>query len=205
MTKQAWISIGAAIGVGIAVVAIIAAASVPLPKLPPLAPNQVDGSLAFATDGNCIRVADLSDASVRELHCVPERDWISSLYWSEEGVEVTVEGNRSTVTVLDPVTGEVLDTRSNEFFEDHSIWEQDLYIDRNSDGEIIIVGSDNHIYLTLTGPERYNVHTVSGDPNGPAIAFIDSSGRLAVFDRTIGQAYLVDDHASEYPPPAWRP
>lgn len=205
MTKQAWISIGAAIGVGVVVVAIIAAASVPLPSLPPLAPNKVNNSLAFVTDGNCIRVADLSDASVRELHCVPQQNWISGLHWSGDGVEVTVEGARSTVTVLDPDTGEILDTRSGEFFEDHLMWDQDLYIDMNADGEIIIVGENNQVLMTLKGPERYNVHMVSGDPNGPAIAFIDSSGRLGVFDRNIGQAYLVDSHASDYPPPAWRP
>lgn len=205
MNRQAWIAVGSAIGVGVAVVVIIIAASVPLPEFPPLAPDQVDGSLAFVTDTNCIRVAELADAGVRELHCVSEQDWINNLVWTETGIEVGVDGFQSKVVVLDPETGDVIETRGGDFSDHRPGWDQELSIDVTTDGEIVIRVQNNQVLITLKGPERYGIDTVIGAPNGQAVALIDSSDRLAVFDRNVGEAYLVDTEARDHPAPAWHP
>lgn len=207
MTRQAWTAVGGAIAVIVAVVVIIVIASVPLPEFSSLAPNQFDASLAFVAETNCVRVADLADVDVRELHCVSERDWIDNVVWTEVGIEVGVEGFQSTIVVLDPATGDVIETRNRDG-ADPSQWpyeDQDLFVDVPSDGKVVIRDENNQVLVTLEGPETYGIDTLVGALNSQMVALVDSSERLAVFDRGDGQPYLVDTAVRPYPPPAWQP
>ncbi len=207
MTRQAWGAVGGAIAVMVAVVVIIVVASVPLPEFPPLVPGQFNASLAFVTETNCIRVADLTDAKVRELHCVSERDWIDDVFWTEAGIEVGAGGFQSTIVVLDPETGDVLETRNRDdtYPGDWSDRDQGLFVDMSSDGKVMIRDGNNQVLVTLEGPETYGIDTLVGASNSQIVALVDSSERLAVFDRDAGQPYLVDINARSYPPPAWKP
>ncbi|KAA3637190.1 MAG: hypothetical protein DWP92_08295 [Armatimonadetes bacterium] len=207
MTRQAWTAVGGAVAVMVAVVVIIVLAAVPLPDFPPVAPGQFDASLAYVTESNCIRVADLADAEVRELHCVSDRDWIDNVVWTESGIEVGVEGFQSTITVLDPDTGDVIETRNRDgaYPGDWLNQEQNLWVDVPSDGTVVIRDETNQVLVTLEGPELYGVDAVVGASDGQMVALVDSSERLAVFDRNVGQPYLVDTDARPYPPPSWQP
>lgn len=207
MTRQAWSAVAGAIAIMVAVVVIIVVASVPLPEFPPITPGQLDASLAYVAETNCVRAVDLADAEVRELHCVSERDWIDNVVWTEAGIEVGVEGFQSTIVVLDPETGDVIETRNRDgaYPGDWPLRDQDLFIDIPSDGTIVIRDENNQVLITLKGPEMYGIDTLVGASDRQMVALVDSSQRLAVFDRDVGQPYLIDTDARPYPPPAWKP
>ncbi len=93
-----------------AVVVIVLLAVIPLPEFAALPEGKFTGSLAFIDEANCVVVADLGTGTVTELRCESENSYIEYLDWTEKGVETTTFTNRATTKVLDPVSGEVLET-----------------------------------------------------------------------------------------------
>lgn len=196
----------AATAVITAVVVIIAVSVVPFPGFTELAAGTFSGSLAFVGEDNCVHVADLGSAATTELRCESEQNRIERLEWTAQGIEATTYFNIPTTKVLDPGTGEVLETRSGEEMPepvDRSGGE--LAVGWPEDGVIAIYDEQGDELLRLDAPERYRIESPMTSPDGDLIAFVDSVNRVAVFDRNGRGPYQVTDDASSWPPITWMP
>jgi hypothetical protein len=192
-----------------AVIVIIVVALIPLPEFSELPEGRFTGSLAFIDEGNCLNVADLEKATLTELRCENDNSYIEYLGWTEKGVEATTFQNRATTKVLDPVTGEVLETKTgDESYLDPSANEDPmdgLVTDQPEPGVVVLYDSSGTELLRLEAPEQYYITSAARRPDGHLIAIADSSGRLGVFEVDGPGPYLVADNVRSWPAPVWAP
>ncbi|MGC2241536.1 MAG: hypothetical protein WA726_11950 [Acidimicrobiia bacterium] len=202
-------SLVASVVVIAAVVVIIILAVIPLPEFANLPEGKLTGSLTFVDEDNCVLVADLGKGTVTELRCEGENNYIEYLVWTEKGVEETTFQNRATTRVLDPVSGEVLETNTgDESYLDRSSNEDPmdgLVTDQPESGVIVLLDSSGTELLRLEAPERYYITSAAHQPDGNLIAIADSSGRLGVFEPGGSGPYLVADNVRPWPAPVWAP
>jgi hypothetical protein len=190
------------------VVVIVLLAVVPLPEFATLPEGKLTGSLVFVDEGNCVVVADLETVTTRELRCESENNYIEYLDWTEKGVEETTFQNRATTRVLDPVSGEVLETN---ILGDSPIGLNDrdpmdaMTTDQPETGVVVLYDSSGTELLRLEAPERYYITSAAHQPDGNLIAIADSSGRLGVFEVDGPRPYLVADNVRSWPAPVWSP
>lgn len=205
MSRRA-VAVIASMAVIALVIVVIALSLVPLPDFAALEPGQLSGSVAFVDEENCVLIADLERASVDELRCEPEQGWIDELAWSDRGIEITAYLNQPTTRVLDPSTGEVVDTLvGDEVIVEPPENAGTLLVDRRSENEVVIFDENGRELLSLPASERYWVEVAAPSPDGEAVAFVDSLGRLAVFDRKTVEPTLVFEDVRSWPYPVWRP
>ncbi|MGA8040955.1 MAG: hypothetical protein WCA93_12685, partial [Acidimicrobiia bacterium] len=127
---------------------------------------------------------------------------------TEKGVEVTTFQNRATTKVLDPVSGEVLETN---ILGDSPVGLNDrdpmdaMTTDQPETGVVVLYDSSGTELLRLEAPERYSINTAARQPGGDLIAIADSSGRLGVFEIDGPGPYLVTDGINAWPAPVWAP
>ena len=201
-------AIAASVVVIAAVVVIIALSVIPLPEFATLPAGELDGSMSFVDEGNCVQIANLEAGSVTELSCEPDQGSIDQLAWTESGVEMTTYFNQQITKVLDPETGEVLETRTGDEATDPFEAERpadELFVNRPDEGVIVIYDEDDNELLRLEAPERYWIDTAVQSADGRLVGFADSTGRLAVFEPSGVGPFLVADNARSWPPPAWKP
>jgi len=191
-----------------AVVVIIALSVIPLPEFATLPAGELDGSMSFVDEENCVQIADLSAGSVTKLSCEPDQGAIDHLAWTDSGVEITTYFNQPITKVLDPATGEILETRTGDEATDPSEAERpadELFVNRPAEGVIVIYDDDDNDLLHLEAPERYWIETAIQSADGRLVGFADSTGRLAVFEPRGARPYLVADDVRSWPPPVWEP
>lgn len=205
MSRRAVAAIASAVLIGL-VITIIALSLVPLPDFPELEPGRIRGSIAFVDDDNCVIVANLEEATSNELHCEPEQGWIDDLAWSDRGIEITSYLNQPTTRVLDPSTDEVVDTLvGDEVIAEPPGADVTLLVDRRSENEVVVFDEEGRELLSLPASERYWVDVAVPSSNGELVAFVDSLGRLAVFDRKAIAPALVSESVRSWPYPVWSP
>ncbi len=195
-------SLGSAIVI-VAVVVVIALSLVPFPDFATLESGSLDGAIAFVDESNCVLVADLARATIAELHCESEQEFIDALAWSTEGIEISVYLNQPVTKVIDATTGEIIETRDGDDGAPPSAG--GLIVDRLSDGGIVVYDEEHEKLLTMSGPDRYWIEVALPEPDSDLVAMTDSLGRLAVFDRTQGEPFLVADDVRSWLQPVWRP
>ncbi len=188
-----------------AVVLVITLSVIPLPDFDELPSATLSGSLAFVSDDNCVHLAQLETASVSELRCEPERSWIEHLAWTEDGIEATTFGNVVVTKTLDPATGEILETvvREAGLPPEPSPTPQWVIVDRPQPGVIVLSDSSGDELLRIEAPERYWIEPAAVDDG--AVAFVDSTERLAVFEPHGAGPFLVAENVRSWPPPVWEP
>ena len=106
---------------------------------------------------------------------------------------------------LDPDDGTELDVSRIEGGEFPTSDRDPSQVRRGRDGGKSIIGPDGSTVLTFEGPETYVVETVATDPGETWIAFVDSLGRLAVFEIGTDTPYLVAEDVRGFPSPVWEP
>jgi hypothetical protein len=191
-----------------AVVVIIALSVIPLPEFATLPAGELDESMSFVDEESCVQIADLSTGSVTELSCEPDQGAIDHLAWIDSGIEITTYFNQRITKVLDPETGEILETRTGDKATDPSEAERpadELFVNRPDEGVIVIYDEDDNELLRLKAPERYWIETATQSADGRLVGFTDSTGRLAVFEPGGASPYLVADEVRPWPPPVWAP
>lgn len=201
-SRKLFASLGSAIVI-VAIVVVIALSLVPFPDFASLDGGHLDGAIAFVDESNCVLAADLARATIAELHCESEHEFIDALAWSSEGIEISAYLNQPITRVIDPTTGDIIETRSGDVGAPPSVG--GLIVDRDSDGDIVIYDEENEKLLTLSGPDRYWIEVALPDPASDLAAITDSLGRLAVFDRAEGEPFLVAENVRSWPQPVWRP
>jgi hypothetical protein len=205
MSRRLLAAIASVAVIGV-VIAIIALSLVPVPDYPAISPGRYEGSLAFVDDDNCAMVADLGAATITELRCEPEQGWIDQIAWTDEGIEITAYLNQPTTRVLDPDTGELLETRTGEdVISEPPLTGQGLPVDRVDERELVIYDEENRELLRLEASEQYWIEVAVPSSDGELIALADSLGRLAVFDRQTREPLLVDEDVRTWPYPVWAP
>jgi hypothetical protein len=187
------------------VVLTIVVSLVPLPGFLPLQPGTFSTSIAFIDQDNCVQVADLTRATVRELRCEPKQGWIDHIEWTDSGIEITTYLNQPTARLLNPDTGEVIDIRTGDEVIAPPPRTQGLVVDRPDNDRIMVYDEQGSELLVLDGPERYWVETAIPSPDGKLVVIADSQGRLAVFDRLALVPYLVTENVRSWPYPVWQP
>jgi hypothetical protein len=190
------------------VVVIILAAMIPLPAFADLPRGRFDEVLVFVDEDNCIYVADLGPGTITELRCEPEPNWIEHLAWTSNGIEETTYRNGPTIKVLDPDTGQILETRVGDETSEPPVTDDQfdgMTVDRPEEGKIVIYDETGNTVLSLDAPERYWIQSVTSSSDGELIAFADSAGRLGVFEPGGEGPYLVAEDVRGWPPPAWAP
>lgn len=187
-----------------AVIAVIVVAWIPLPEFAPPSPGTMAGSIALVDQDNCIQVTDLGRATTDQIWCEPARGWIDQIAWSEEGIEMTTYLNQRTTRVLDPDTGELLETRTGNDVEPPPPVES-LVVDRPDSSELVVYDETGDELITLTAPESYWIEVALPSPDGRLVAIADSAGRLAVFARDDQVPVLVAEDVRPWPYPVWRP
>lgn len=197
------VAIFSVVGVIALVVIVIAVSLVPLPVFEPLPAGTMTGSLAFVDEDNCLNVADLDHATVGDLRCEPEQTWIDVITWTTRGLEITTHGNQPITRVIDPLTGEVLETRTGADIAEPPVDLIGLSVDRPDEGAITIYDEIGRVLLSLEGPDQYWID--SAIPHSGLVAITDSQGRLAVFDRDLLDPYLVAEKVRTWPYPVWEP
>ena len=185
------------------VVVVLVTALVPLPHFDSISPAQFAGRLAFVDDDNCIFLAELETADLTEIRCESERGWVDDLRWTEEGLEVTTYLNQPTTKVIDPADGTILATKIGDEVSPRSE-AGDFVIDSPQRGTVVLNDAELNELLRLTGPERYWIESVSSNDSG-LISFVDSHGRLAIFEPPGSVPVLVADSIRSWPAPAWEP
>lgn len=199
---------GSVLVVGVVIV-IIVAAMIPLPELTDLPEGRFDEAIVFVDEDNCIHVADLRPATTTELRCEPEQNWIEHLAWADDGIEETTFMNGPTTKLLDPDTGEILETRIGDWTSEPPVTEDQfdgMTVDRPEEAKIVIYDRTGDTLLSLDAPERYWIQSALRSPGeGQLVAFTDSAGRLGVFEPGGGGPYLVAQDLRGWPPPAWSP
>lgn len=191
-----------------AVVVIIALSVIPLPDFATLPAGELDESMSFVDEENCVQIADLSAGSVTELSCEPDQAAIDHLAWTNSGIEITTYFNQPITKVLDPETGEILASRTGDEATDPSEAERpidEVFVNRPDEGVIVIYDEDDKELLRLEAPERYWIETAIQSADGRLVGFADSTGRLAVFETSGAGPYLVADNVRSWPPPVWEP
>lgn len=198
------VAIVASLAVIGAVIAVIVVAWIPLPEFAAHGPGTMTGSIAFVDQDNCIQVTDLGRATTDQIWCEPARGWIDQIVWSEEGIEMTTYLNQRTTRVLDPETGELLETRTgNEVDPPPPV--EGLVVDRPDGSELVVYDERGDELIALTAPESYWIEVALPSPDGRLVAMADSTGRLAVFARGDRVPVLVGEHVQTWPYPVWRP
>jgi hypothetical protein len=185
------------------VVIVVVLSLVPFPQFPVLTAGKFEGQVAFISADNCVTVAELPQATVRQLRCESEEMMIANLTWTAAGIEITNYTGQPTTRILDPVTGEVIGIRTGgEVLEEPP--SRDSLATDNSSGRVIVFDEQGQEILVLTGPARYTINVAIPRPGGRLVAIIDSQGRLAVFDRMERMPYLVSERARSWPYPSWQ-
>jgi hypothetical protein len=187
-----------------AVIAVIVVAWIPLPEFAASIPGTMAGSIAFVDQDNCVQVTDLGPATTDQIWCEPGRGWIDQIVWSEEGIEMTTYLNQRTTRVLDPDTGELLETRTGNDAEPPPPAES-LVVDRSDSSELVVYDETGDELITLTAPESYWIEVALPSPDGRLVAIADSTGRLAVFALDDRVPVLVAEDVQPWPYPVWRP
>jgi hypothetical protein len=187
-----------------AVIAVIVVAWIPLPEFAPPSPGTMAGSIAVVDEDNCIQIIDLGRATTDQIWCEPARGWIDQIIWSGEGIEMTTYLNQRTTRVLDPDTGELLETRTGNDVEPPPPAES-LVVDRSDSSELGVYDELGDELISLTAPENYWIEVALPSPDGRLVAIADSAGRLAVFARDDQVPVLVAEDVRPWPYPVWRP
>lgn len=198
--------VGSALVLIAAVLVIVFVAIIPLPEFDELRPGLATGRIAFVTDADdCVTVADLQLDMLTELSC--EYPFPEGLSWSRDGVHVVVfSGGPEPIQVtLDPVDGSELDAAPLDSGDVAPPEGDPSFVRRGRDEGSSIIGPDSTTVLTLEGPETYVVEAVATNPEETWIAFVDSLGRLAVFEIGTDTVYLVTDEVRGFPTPVWEP
>lgn len=190
----------------VAVVAtIIALSVVPFPEFPALAGGEFSGRLAFVDEANCLHVADLDSAEVRELYCEEsERAFVEHLTWTDEGLGLVFYTNTGSLRIIDPETGAVLSTDEIDPTEERQVPEgpsSGVFMDREDDQVVLRDGSTE--LGRFTAPDRYFIEYGVKRDDG-VYAVIDSQGRLAVL-RAGSTPKLVAEDVRPWGAVAWEP
>lgn len=205
--RRAVVAIVASALVLIAVVLLIVfVAIIPLPDFEELSPGLATGRIAFVTsDADCVVVADLQLDAITELSC--EYPFPEGLAWSRSGIELTVfSGGPEPIRVtLDPDTGDELDAESVGAGEFPPPGGDPSFVRRGREEGPTLVGPDGNVVLALDGPESYGIEAVVTDTDETWIVFVDSLGRLAVFEIGTETVYLVTEDVRSFPQPVWEP
>lgn len=202
------VALAASVAVVAAVVLTIALALIPLPEFADLPAGRLTGSIAFADGSNCLQVADLGTGTVTELRCETEDNSIGGLSWTSEGVAMTTYLNQPFTKVLDPSSGEVIETR---FLDDNEPYQPDndpmdgLFIDQSEHRALSLLDQDGSVLIRLAAPENYWIEAAARDPSGDLVAISDSTGRLGVFEIGGSGPFLIADNVRSWPPPVWAP
>lgn len=190
----------------IAIVAtIIALAVVPLPEFPALAAGEFTGRLAFVDEDNCVHVANLETAAVREIYCEEsEQVFIDRLTWTDEGLGFVFHTNVGNLRFIDPETGAVLSTEEFDETKEREAPDypsSDVFTDR--EGEEVILRDGTRVLVRFTAPDRYWIEFGIERDDG-VYAVIDSQGRLAVL-RADSTPKLVAEDVRPWGAVAWEP
>lgn len=150
---------------------------------------------------SCLTVAT-ADAETREVTCGLRGEEI--LAWEADGIAVVVWGPNEQLEVIDPDTGEVVETRALE----QDAWREprpafDGVNARQHDG-VLTVRLDGTIVWEVDAPESYWLNPGSVSPDGRYLAAFDSADRLLLLDATGEQeprVWLED--VEGWQPPVW--
>ena len=196
--------VGSALAVITAILIIVFVAIVPLPDFEEARPGLASGRIAFVSgQDDCIVVADLQLDSLSELTC--EYQFPEGLAWTRRGIEVTVFSGQPEpiIVTLDPEDGTELDAVEAEPGEFPADRRDPSFVQRGREAGKTIVGPDGSTVLIVEGPETYALQTVVTNPDETWIAFVDSLGRLAVFEIGTESVFLVADDVRSFPAPVW--
>jgi hypothetical protein len=196
----------ASVAVITAVISILLISRIPFPDFLTLQPGAFSTSIAFVARDNCVKLADLGRATVTELRCEPEQAWIDQIEWNDSGIEITAHLNQPITRVLNPNTGELIETRTGaEVIAPPPPTQEHLVVTRPDSDRIVVYDEQGRELLVLNGPERYWIEAAIPNPDGKLIVIADSQGRLAVLDRSERVPYLVDEDVLSWPYPVWEP
>lgn len=190
----------------IAVVAtIIALAVVPFPEFPALSAGEFSGRLAFVDDANCLHVADLDLAVIREVYCEDtDRAFVENLSWTDEGLGFVFYTNVGNLRFIDPDTGAILSTEEIDTMEGRPVPEgpsSGVFMDREGDEVVLRDGSTE--LGRFIAPDRYFIEYGIKRDDG-VYAVIDSQGRLAVL-RAGSTPRLIAEDVRPWGAVAWEP
>lgn len=179
----------AAAAVIVVVVGLVAALGIErYPDLPLVRPGEeAPGTVAFLTYDRepCVSVAE-PDGDVREVRC---EDDLHGPLESEDGNLLLYRWRHEDqlVDVVDPRTGEVIETRVVGPDEDphappHGARDDGLFAGGEDGAATLRVeeGGTVRTVLALEGPSRYAFQQAVRSPDGQHAAVVDSGGRLIV-------------------------
>jgi len=118
------------------------------------------------------------DGTVTEIACDLQGEEI--LAWDADGIALWVWGPREMVEILDPATGEVVDTRpaSGQLLDERPM---DALRVRHDDGRLTVQLRDTgEVLWEVDAHANYRVREGSLSPDGEWVAMFDSAGRLLV-------------------------
>lgn len=220
--NRAVLAVSASVVVILAVlVAVLVFGVIPLPNYPSLADNSdtsIPGAVAFITDDNppCLGVVQASGGPTTELRCgVVE---VGTLGWTSEGLIVTIDFSSAAprYLLIDPVSGEVVDTVPTDFEEPKPLaWESQS---TRADGAVLITDNNRGTatvkvrvpnqeptsILSTEGPQDYSFDVATWSPDGQWVLVVDSEGRILIVGESgTPTARLLLEGASRWMNAAW--
>ena len=183
-SQRSLVALLAAAGLVVAVVALVLVFGVARPPaLATLADEpepELTASLAWShweQDGACVNVVAPSGEH-REVGCGFDGEELVA--WTDDGIAMLVWGPRDGVELIDPDTGEVVDTVAvTGVAEEWFGREGDAVRSRTVDGTLTVTLREGDVELwRVDVPETYGVDDGFLSPDGEWVVLVDRAGRL---------------------------